>query len=127
VVSSGRETASKKPRVPDKAVPTGPDFPELQQRFLAHLIDEQGLDRSYFSTTDQLCRLVLKEDWPQARPSRPLVLPYPSLGALFKGRDDFLADLRQRLLRTPAGRATAIVGKALHGLGGVGRTRLTRS
>ncbi len=51
-------------------------------------------------------------------------LPYPSLGALFQGRDEMLGRLRERLAQTPAGRATAIAGKAVHGLGGVGKTRL---
>lgn len=32
--------------------------------------------------------------------------------------------LRERLTQTPAGRVTAIAGKAVHGLGGVGKTRL---
>lgn len=51
-------------------------------------------------------------------------LPYPSLGPLFQGRDEMLALLRERLAQAPAGRATAIAGKAVHGLGGVGKTRL---
>jgi tetratricopeptide (TPR) repeat protein len=109
--------------VPDQAAPTGPDFPELQEGFVAYLKGE-GLDRSYFSTTDQLCRLVLKEDWPQLRRPKPIALPYPSLGTLFKGREEFLARLRDRLARAADGHATAIAGKALHGLGGVGKTRL---
>jgi pimeloyl-ACP methyl ester carboxylesterase len=32
--------------------------------------------------------------------------------------------LREKLTQAPAGRATAIAGKAVHGLGGVGKTRL---
>jgi tetratricopeptide (TPR) repeat protein len=43
-------------------------------------------------------------------------LPYNSLGALFKGRDAALIDLKQRL---GSGHCQAI-----HGLGGVGKTRL---
>lgn len=54
---------------------------------------------------------------------RPIKLPYPTLGALFKGRDSFLQQLRESLTKATAGRA-AIVGKAIHGLGGVGKTRL---
>jgi tetratricopeptide (TPR) repeat protein len=49
-------------------------------------------------------------------------LPYPSLGALFKGRDAFLMRLRESLTRAGGGH-TAIVSKALYGLGGVGKTR----
>jgi tetratricopeptide (TPR) repeat protein len=51
-------------------------------------------------------------------------LPFPSLRTLFHGREQVLARLRETLLSTPAGRATAIAGKAIHGLGGVGKTRL---
>lgn len=51
-----------------------------------------------------------------------VVLPYPSLGALFKGRDAFLLRLRASLTR-PDGGTAAIAGRAVHGLGGVGKTR----
>ena len=54
-------------------------------------------------------------------PAKPIDLPYPPLGSLFKGRDDFLQQLRKSLTRG-AGR-TAIVSSALYGLGGVGKTR----
>ena len=50
-----------------------------------------------------------------------IALPYPSLGSLFKGRDEFLKDLHASLSRG-SGR-TAIVGSALYGLGGIGKTR----
>jgi tetratricopeptide (TPR) repeat protein len=49
-------------------------------------------------------------------------LPYPSLGNLFKGRDPFLRRLRAGFVRAGSGR-NALVSKAIHGLGGVGKTR----
>jgi hypothetical protein len=49
-------------------------------------------------------------------PRRVVNLPNNSLGSLFKGRDTALAELRQRLRRGPC--------QAIHGLGGVGKTRL---
>ena len=49
-------------------------------------------------------------------PRRVFNLPYTSLGSLFKGRDDAVAELRQRLRSGPR--------QAIHGLGGVGKTRL---
>jgi tetratricopeptide (TPR) repeat protein len=55
---------------------------------------------------------------------RAIHLPYPSLGDLFKGRDAMLDELRISLTNAPATGASAIVGRALHGLGGVGKTRL---
>jgi hypothetical protein len=45
-----------------------------------------------------------------------LNLPYNSLGPLFKGRDAALVDLRRRL--------RSGLCQAIHGLGGVGKTRL---
>lgn len=49
-------------------------------------------------------------------------LPYPSIGDLFKGRDEVLGSLRSEL---GAGKAGVIVQvQAINGLGGVGKTRL---
>jgi tetratricopeptide (TPR) repeat protein len=106
---------------PDLAAPTGEDDPELQRGFCDHIVKAEGLDRSYFANEDQLARAVLKEDWPKKRTGKPIALPYPSLGSLFKGRDAFLKDLHASLSRG-SGR-TAITGSALHGLGGIGKTR----
>jgi hypothetical protein len=50
------------------------------------------------------------------RQSRPIALPFSSLGSLFKGRDQFLQQLRVSLCDAPQGHATAIVGKAAHGM-----------
>lgn len=74
---------------------------------------------------DHLCRLVLRDGWQMAdRPPRPCNLPYDSIGTLFKGREQFLEDLRGRL-RREGRRAAAIVSRqAIYGLGGVGKTRL---
>ncbi|MCA9086350.1 MAG: DUF4062 domain-containing protein, partial [Planctomycetaceae bacterium] len=55
---------------------------------------------------------------------RPIQLPYQSIGTLFKGRESFLDQLRTSLRHTGNGKATAVTGKAVHGLGGVGKTRL---
>src|SRR5262249_14737580 len=101
--------------------PTSEDDPELQRAFLDHIVKEEGLDRSYFANEDQLARAILKEDWPKKRTGKPIALPYPSLGSLFKGRDVFLQDLHASLSRD-SGR-TAIVSTAIYGLGGIGKTR----
>jgi tetratricopeptide (TPR) repeat protein len=52
---------------------------------------------------------------------QPRNLPFTSLGSLFKGREKIMAELRAAL---QGHRAAAVAGKALHGLGGVGKTRL---
>jgi Domain of unknown function (DUF4062)/NB-ARC domain len=57
-------------------------------------------------------------------PRRAVNLPYDSLGPLFKGRDTALVELRQQLM-TGGGRAVGLTARqAIHGLGGVGKTRL---
>ena len=53
----------------------------------------------------------------QSPAHRPCNLPFTTLGTLFKGRQEFLADLRRNLVREDR-RAVAV-----HGLGGVGKTR----
>jgi tetratricopeptide (TPR) repeat protein len=106
---------------PDLAAPTGDDDAGLQRTFCDHIVQELGLDRSYFANEDQLARAVLKEDWPKKRTGKPIALPYPSLGSLFKGRERFLDNLHDSLSR--GGGRTAITGSALHGLGGIGKTR----
>jgi len=58
-----------------------------------------------------------------AAPRRPNNLPFASLGSLFKGREEPL-DKLDKALEADAGGRTAIVGRALHGLGGIGKTRL---
>ena len=52
---------------------------------------------------------------------QPRNLPFASLGPLFMGRDSTLNNLRVALV---ASKGAAVVGRALHGLGGVGKTRL---
>jgi hypothetical protein len=57
-------------------------------------------------------------------PRRVVNLPYNSLGPFFKGRDAALVELRQRLMGGE-GRAVGLTAhQAIHGLGGVGKTRL---
>ena len=54
-------------------------------------------------------------------PRQPRNLPFASLGSLFMGRDRDLNALRAALVLD---KEAAVVGRALHGLGGVGKTRL---
>jgi tetratricopeptide (TPR) repeat protein len=54
-------------------------------------------------------------------PAKPCNLPLDSIGTLFKGREAFLSDLRERATR---GRSRAIGSRqVVHGLGGMGKTR----
>ena len=52
---------------------------------------------------------------------QPRNLPFASLGDLFKGREAALEELRAALA---GAKGVAVAGRALHGLGGIGKTRL---
>jgi hypothetical protein len=65
---------------------------------------------------------VLKEPCPEQVRAKPIVLPYASLGTLFKGRAAFIERVHESLTRADGG-TTAIVSKALYGMGGIGKTR----
>jgi hypothetical protein len=80
---------------------------------------QMGRDRRQFATADGLRADVMELPWPDLGRPKPSNLP-SSIGALFKGRENFLATLRESFRRKSA---AAITGKAVHGLGGVGKTR----
>ena len=79
-----------------------------------------------FATTEKIASRVRELRFPERSaeaPRRVSNLPYNSLGPLFKGRDAVLAELRQRLMG--GGRAVGLTARqAVHGLGGIGKTRL---
>jgi tetratricopeptide (TPR) repeat protein len=95
----------------------------LQRAFLDQ-IKGSGEHYAAFDSGDDLRAKVLRDLLDlRARPHRPVHLPFPTLGTLFKGREGFLARLRESLVAAP-GRAAAITARqAIHGLGGVGKTR----
>ena len=101
-----------------------PDQAKLQREFLA-AIRASGEDRNTFGSLDELCRLALRDGFQVRDPARkPNNLRYLSLGTLFKGREEFLEKLHRKLGKAP-GRAVGVVARqAIHGLGGVGKTRL---
>ena len=98
---------------------------QRQQQFIATLI-ASGKDRNAFDSIDNLARLVLRDGFRLSSADRllPHNLPYDSLGTLFKGRTGVLAAIRANVC-SDTEQATAIVAKqAIHGLGGIGKTRL---
>lgn len=102
------------------------EFAERQRAF-AQQIKNTGEHWGQFENLDHLCRLVLRDGWQmKERPSKPQNLPYVSLGTLFKGRDAMLTKLRERLVNGAVPNDRAVLGPAqvVHGLGGVGKTRL---
>ena len=105
---------------PERPDPPPDDRPELQRDYVRH-IEHLGLHRIPFATAGDLRAEILREDWgPHLARGRKVFLPYPSLGGLFKGRDDYLRRLRDGLT---AGGQAAITSQAVHGLGGIGKTR----
>lgn len=56
-------------------------------------------------------------------PAPPNNLPFRSLGSLFKGRDKFLKDLHQQFQREPKRMQAIVPWQAIHGLGGIGKSR----
>ena len=92
------------------------ELAQLQRDFIARL---RGSDEIFhqFSDRNSLRDLVLRIAVPPHDPERkPQNLPYPSLGQLFKGRDEFLKNLRDNLMK--------VQRRVVYGMGGVGKTRL---
>ena len=109
------------PGAPDK-----PDLPLFLQDFtwvdLRNGVDKKGLDLLIWGITGRKPEDLAPDDVPGVRAPGLHNLPLPPLGNLFKGRDPVLAELAADLSAQPA---TAIVQpQALHGLGGIGKTRL---
>ncbi len=118
----------------DDAAPRGPSYAPTdssraaQQAHLARLRAVERYPGSTFTSHDNLAKQIaytaildLLAKAPSSR--KPNNLPFASLGPLFKGREGFVQTLHTALAGTGDGRATAVTGKALHGLGGVGKTR----
>jgi tetratricopeptide (TPR) repeat protein len=93
-----------------------------QAAFAAWLFITRDLDRTAFDNKDALRAAVLREDWPHLSQPRYVHPRFRTLGALFKGRDDDMARLRELLAKGAA--AIGSRTPAIHGLGGIGKTRL---
>lgn len=115
--------------------PRGPKFEPTnvtraaQAAHLARLKAYKRFPGCNFTSADNLTAYALgtavvdllakaRAEDPQRQPRN---LPYASLGSLFKGREGFLETLHETLRQ---GGQAAVTGKALHGLGGIGKTRL---
>ncbi|NJD05536.1 MAG: tetratricopeptide repeat protein, partial [Methylococcaceae bacterium] len=106
-----------------------PQQREAQQEHLQRLAAMERYPGFRFASAEGLALEVLRSKLHdilgRAGPAKPIIhLPFLSLGDLFKGREDRLEALHASLIRGAATAASAIVGKAVHGLGGVGKTRL---
>jgi tetratricopeptide (TPR) repeat protein/MinD-like ATPase involved in chromosome partitioning or flagellar assembly len=98
---------------------------------LTHSITDPGLPGIYFDTVARLIQSNLADagtivdanyssEVPRAYGAKPIVLPYSSLGALFKGRDEFMLRLGEAFTNA---KQKGVSIQAIYGLGGVGKTR----
>jgi hypothetical protein len=78
-------------------------------------IDHKGEHREALGTVEKLIEDVLVLPFPDLSRTKPIDLPYPPLGHLFKGRDDFLKELRPGAQRSSAARFTASAASARRG------------
>ncbi|MGI4734618.1 MAG: FxSxx-COOH system tetratricopeptide repeat protein [Janthinobacterium lividum] len=90
-------------------------YPEIKFTNVDRLAADVALSKLY----DLLLMAGIQAaELPNTQPLQPQNLPYPALGSLFKGRAPFVRALRAEFASATVGR------KALHGLGGIGKTRL---
>ena len=103
--------------------PEAAELRALQAKFRRQVLDDQNFRE--FRNVDQLEKelALLRFAWePGTGWHKPFIVPFPSLGSLFKGREEVLTKLHQQLQATAS--RTAAVTQVVHGLGGVGKTRL---
>jgi tetratricopeptide (TPR) repeat protein len=98
-----------------------PDLEQRQQQFINDFARDPSTLYYEYADREKLLAHIREMPLPiNVSAGRPHNLPEP-IGHLFKGRDEFLKTLRQKLL---AGDTTVIHGRqAIHGMGGVGKTR----
>jgi len=102
---------------------------ELRGLQLEHRDRLMGRDELWrtFKSVEHLTQQVAAIPFPglgDGSPRKPQNLPHASLGTLFKGREGFLAALRSRLEGSPGWAAAVVATQAIHGLGGIGKSRL---
>ncbi|HYF36820.1 MAG TPA: DUF4062 domain-containing protein, partial [Prosthecobacter sp.] len=98
-----------------------PEDATLQQAHLTR-VKALGWDRDYFSTWEELKERVLILPIPTLLRPGLDSLRFATLGSLFKGRDQFLLEIR-RQVETSLQRHGHMPKHAIHALGGVGKTR----
>lgn len=98
-----------------------------QEQHIGRLRKHGSYDEIKFSTTDELIkelyRSSLLELFAKLPKTKPINLPYHSIGDLFKGREDEMNKLFNSLTAAHS-QPAAIIGNTIHGLGGIGKTRM---
>lgn len=114
--------------LPTAFAPEPPELAQRQQTFINEFAKDGRNTYGTFSHWDQpadpargLKQVIEAIKFEITVPAgKPTNLPYTSLGTLFKGRDEFLAELRQHL--TAEGPVVIKGKRAIHGMSGVGKT-----
>ena len=95
-----------------------------QHEHLSRLKEQGYYDEIHFDNEDQLVKNLyqskLGDILNQIPKNKPANLPYQSIGVSFKGREDEVKDLLEFFTNSRNG----LKGIAIHGLGGIGKTRL---
>jgi tetratricopeptide (TPR) repeat protein len=98
---------------------------KYDQLFKTGAIDLLRKANGKLDTIDGKVDVLLERVKPEPLPQGPIHnLPYTSIGNLLKGRDDALKALNERLSSSDHTVAAITQVQAVHGLGGVGKTRL---
>ena len=100
-----------------------------QKAHLARLASVERYPEIRFATADRLAVAVLRSGLHDILAAagvvmQPANLPYRSIGAIFTGREEPLDALASHLGRVADISASPAVAQVLHGMGGVGKTRL---
>ena len=115
--------------LPTAFAPEPPELAQRQQTFITEFAKDGRNTYGTFSQWDQPANPTrgLKQAITAIKfeitvlAGKPSNIPYTSLGTLFKGREEFLAELRQHL--TAEGPIVIKGKRTIHGMGGVGKTR----
>ncbi len=115
--------------LPTAFAPEPPELAHRQQTFITEFAKDTRNTYGTFSQWDQPSDPArgLKQAIEAIKfeitvlAGKPTNLPYTSLGTLFKGRDEFLTELRHHL--TAEGPVVIKGKRTIHGMGGVGKTR----
>lgn len=113
---------------PCESVPQSDDEKKLQSDFVQHyILKDEHLFQGY-ATDDALIDALRRADIPLTTsllpPAVPENIPFKSIGTLFKGRENDLHALRESLLAAGQTGGKKRPVQVIHGLGGVGKTRL---
>ncbi len=95
-----------------------------QHKHLEYLKNLGYYDEIHFNTEDELVKKLYQSKLGDILNAiskvKPINLPYQSIGSAFKGRENFVKDLRESFQSI----TNRVAGIAIHALGGMGKTRL---